>query len=718
MYGLGRVPPGDGWAGTQPASGSVQIGNATGGTVNYSINCLTGNQIGIGNVAVTWDYIAPLTNLSGPSGAPLMLGATTGLNWEANVGPCVATGGVAGDGWAGPQPISGSLSITVTQTGIAKYTLSCGTGARAATDSVLVDGVAPQITLVAQVSAIRVGSSFQLNWFGNGIGGACSASGGSSTDGWALNNANVVSNGSTQVTENVAGTYTYTLTCTGGGQSASSSVMVVITNDPPAISLSATAPEQEIYPIGVSFTPSLDLVWTSNISGCSIEYTSNGTSGGPGVQILSAGNPAGAVSDIETTPGLVTYTLRCGGTPPLTASTTINWIATKSTLNSIATPDPNWAANVAYPISWNAGSGPCVGSGGVPGDNWAGPKATTGTQSVSESSPGTYVVSLTCGSGGGAQTSQLAVTVPPPFIQVYSASLPTSKAPYPVPSIAWHSTVGPCTYLDGSAANAMEVSVPPTGTATPSPATSGTYLFSVSCGSGANLVYAATLAQFTVYAPTTLTASANSAPVDGPVTLTWTAADSAICIATGGDGTAPWAGTLGGAGSGSLIVTSSSVGSVTYGINCNGLTAQTAVAYQAVPATSVSVPTPQVTLSANESTQTEGQSISLTWNSKNADSCSASGGLAGDGWSGNLASSGTATVSETQAGTMNYAITCTGAPPAATASVTVVIKSAPVANTSSGHSGGGKIDGLLLLALSMFVIARVSAHRTDRRAFS
>lgn len=695
---------GDGWAGVQPASGSVQITNVAGGMVNYSLSCHLGSQIVVGTVAVNWDYIEPVTNLQGVA-APLMLGASTTLNWDANLGPCVATGGNSGDGWAGPQPASGSFSLTVAHTGITQYTLTCGTGARIATNTAFIDGLAPHITLVAYVTQIAAGSNFELSWFGNGSGGACSASGGSSTDGWALNNSHVVSNGSALITETVPGTYTYTLTCTGGGQSASGSATVVVTGDPPAISLTALTPEQQVGPSNTA----LNLLWTSNVSGCAIDFTSN--SGLSQAIVLSGGNPLGAIADLETEPGPVTYTMECPGS--LTATATINWVATP-TPSVLSATTSSWVANVAYPVSWNAASGPCVGSGGASGDGWAGSKSPTGTQSVTESTQGTYVFTLVCGSGPGATTSQIAVVVPPPFIQIYPDGPSPLGGTILGGPLVWQSTVGPCTYLDGTVPNGNGEAVPPSGSATPTATVTGTYLFSLTCGSGASALYAATFAQIGFDVPTTLTASVSSIAVDGPVTLTWGSDGTSLCYATGGTAEAPWVGTLGFT-SGSVIVTSRSAGTVTYGISCGvvGKTAQAVVNYVSVPATAANAPTPTVSFSASAATRTPGQSVSLVWSAKNADACSASGGASGDGWTGSLATSGSMSVSEASPGTVTYSITCTGAPPAAAATTTVVIQSTATsgAGTTGSHGGGGALDLLLLLGLTVPLGLRMRSLR-------
>jgi hypothetical protein len=695
---------GDGWAGVQPAAGSLQITNATGGTVNYSLACRTAGQIASGTVAVIWDYIAPQTDLTGARTGPLMLGEAILLNWNANVSPCVATGGNAADGWAGPQPTTGAVSFPLSQTGITQYTLTCGTGQRIATDSVWIDGVAPQVNISSSVIQVTAGTSFWLSWAGNGSGGTCAGSGGSSTDNWAVNNGHIVANGSSLIAETTPGTYTFTLTCTGGGQTSSSSTTVVVTPNPGVISLTAVMPEQQVGTFNI-----LNLLWNGSGNGCAIDYVTNSSQNEAGENqaiVLTGEGSSGAASVSDNVPGLETYTLRCLG---LTATATINWVATP-TPNSLSVTSSDWAANVAYPISWNSSAGPCVASGGGTGDGWAGPKTASGTQSLSEPQQGTYVFTLVCGSGASATTSQLAVTVPQPFIQVYGLGGGVFAFPYPEAPIEWHSTVGPCTYLDGTTPNSTGIPVPPSGSATPTANTAGVYLFSVTCGTGTNSLYAATLAAVVPAIPTTLTASATSVTVDTPVTLTWKSDGTAICYATGGTGQAPWIGTLSG-GSGSAIVTSSTTGTVSYGISC-GQAATATVTYAAAPATSADAPTPTVSFSASTASQAPGQSISLTWSSANADSCVASGGAPGDGWSGTLAASGTMPVSESSPGTVSYSITCIGAPPAAAATTTVVIQSSAASGGGSGggsHGGGGAIDILLVLGLALTLWVRIGA---------
>jgi len=257
-------------------------------------------------------------------------------------------------------------------------------------------------------------------------------------------------------------------------------------------------------------------------------------------------------------------------------------------------------------------------------------------------------------------------------------------------------------------------SVPARCQASPTPAASGTFLFTVTCGVGANTITAPTLAYVPVPTPTSIKASASQVEVDAPLTVSWNSAGG-ICYAFGGTRTGPWSGTLGGAGSDSLVVTSTYAGTVTYAVNCNVETACVTVTYVVVPATSTKTATPTASLSASASDQAVDESFTLTWSSKNSDCCEASGGNQGDQWSGTLASSGSMTVKEATAGTVTHSITCSGAPPAASASTVVDVKGQVVVATQPpSGGGGGEFDALFAIVLT-FVLALRGVTASRRR---
>jgi hypothetical protein len=589
---------GDGWVGTYGASGAVSLTEFTPGEVPYSLTCAIGNLEGHATTSVYWNFVAATTGLVGPS-SPVMAGGTLAVSWSANVTPCVASGGVAGDGWAGSKAAYGIQNLPATQIGTLTYTLSCGSGARAASTTITTYVLAPYVTMSASATQIRAGEDVALQWSAGGAsGGQCVPSGGSSSDSWTaagtagnttLSGSGLSGSGQAVLTESTAGTYTYTLTCSGGGQTSSAGVTVVYVTDPPAISLTAVAPQQQVYAISTTTTAtaatasSPDLLWNSNVGGCFL--TATGPTG-PRAVTLEGQYPTGSAADMVYTPGQYTYTLQCG---ILQASTTINWATTIQQPSTVLTASATrWVANTPYSLSWSSVTGPCTAGGGSASDGWAGTINASGSQTVSESAQGTYLFTVSCGSGTQTSQAQIAVIVGAPTVTLTAS--PNYLIQGSPTTLSWTSTLAPCTYLDGSQ-SAPAVAVAPTAAATSNPANGGTYLYTVTCGSAAQTIRATT--QVSVQAPTTLSASLSNASVNAPVTLTWNSPGSVVCIPSGAAGSASWQGALG--GSGTVTVTGTTAGTVTYEINCNTGIAGVAVNYTAPDTTTTSDPTTTVT---------------------------------------------------------------------------------------------------------------------------
>lgn len=111
-----------------------------------------------------------------------------------------------------------------------------------------------------------------------------------------------------------------------------------------------------------------------------------------------------------------------------------------------------------------------------------------------------------------------------------------------------------------------------------------------------------------------------------------------------------------------------------------------------------------LTLSANPTSVSSGQSAALSWVTAGASSCTASGG-----WTGSQATSGTVTVGPLTS-TTSYTLTCTGAGGSATQSVSVAVAPAqpPGGGTSSAtatKSGGGAM-GLPSILVLLLLCAR------------
>ncbi len=191
----------------------------------------------------------------------------------------------------------------------------------------------------------------------------------------------------------------------------------------------------------------------------------------------------------------------------------------------------------------------------------------------------------------------------------------------------------------------------------------------------------------------TLTLSANSIVLPNSATISWSASNAASCTASGS-----WSGPL--PTSGSQLLTPSNAGPENYALTCSNAIGAAA----ATPVTlDVTAPPPPAApkLTSTASSIVLGASMTLTWSSVSATSCTASGA-----WSGTMATSGTQTVTPTAAGTDTYTLTCSNAGGASSpSSVTLTVTSA--APPPASHSGGGALDVLTLLSLAGIGVARI-----------
>ncbi len=161
--------------------------------------------------------------------------------------------------------------------------------------------------------------------------------------------------------------------------------------------------------------------------------------------------------------------------------------------------------------------------------------------------------------------------------------------------------------------------------------------------------------------------SSNTEPNAGsPVTLTWSTPTGSTCTAAGGIAGDGWGGAV--AASGTQTVVEFVGGGVTYSISCtNGnqrSIGQVTVNWIAVPGYEFIYATPQ--------SMQLGTPAQLQWYG-NLQSCTATGGAAGDGWSGPLPVSGSQSVTEASLGTYTYGITCTGGGSTASSSIDVTV---------------------------------------------
>jgi hypothetical protein len=289
----------------------------------------------------------------------------------------------------------------------------------------------------------------------------------------------------------------------------------------------------------------------------------------------------------------------------------------------------------------------------------------------------------------------------PTSLTVVAAPVVTATAPTPTPTPAPTVTIsatpastsaGGASTLNWSSTNATSCTASggwtgtkaTSGTASVSPTSSTTYTLSCAgTGGAAKSSVLVTVVPATPVAPT-VTLSANTATITAgsTATLKWSSKNAQVCSGTGG-----WSGNQGTSGSTSV----SPATTTTYGLSCTSSagSAQASTKITVNAAVTAPTPAPTLTLTASPSTIISGNSSTLTWTSKNADSCTAS-----NGWSGAQADSGNKSVSPTSNTT--YTLSCSGAGGTAQESTTVTVTaataSAPPASGTSWVYYNGTFD--------------------------
>lgn len=208
----------------------------------------------------------------------------------------------------------------------------------------------------------------------------------------------------------------------------------------------------------------------------------------------------------------------------------------------------------------------------------------------------------------------------------------------------------------------------------------------------------------------TFASNRSSANTNDSVTLSWSSSNTTVCTASGA-----WSGSKTTSGTETVNV-GSTEGTNSYTLTCTGPDGSDAKTVAVSVTNPPPAPAPTLTLSSNRSSAQTGEFVTLSWNSGNATSCTASGD-----WSGAKAVSGSENVSVgTTAGSRSYTLTCNGAGGSISRSATVSINAASTNNANGGTTpaagvvttqatgAGGALDGLLLLP--MLVAARLRSR--------
>ncbi len=733
------------WSGAMPTS---SMGFSTGaiantGTFTYTLTCTgPGGSAGPSSVVVTvaTPPASPATiNAFTATPSIIQAGQSATLAWSTTgASTCTATGGTGTDGWAGSQPTFSSATSTgaISTAGTYTYTLNCsGSGGASGPRSVIVNVTstpppAASITsLSASPTSLVVGQSTSLAW-STSSATACTASGGSGADNWSGSVA-TSSTGMTVGPINTAGHFAYTLTCTGpGGSSSPTSVTVDVASAPPVPTIATFTAS----PTTIQTGQSTSLAWSSSgATGCTASGGA-GADGWSGAQpVSSSGTPVGPIN----VTGSETYTLTCSGaggtstpssvaiavtaTPP--AASISSFTATPSSLQSGASSSLAWTSS-------NADS--CAAGGGSGSDGWGGPVATSSSgTSTGALTAGTYTYTLTCtGPGGSSPTSSVVVTVTnaPPTASITSfAATPSALTVGQSTQLSWATSAATsCTASGGTGADGWNGSKPvsSSGTAVGPINTAGTYVYTLICtGAGGTGAPSSVSVKVTAPVPASIqsfTATPSSVTAGQSASLSWTTSAATSCTAGGGTGSDGWSGAKGTSSTGTSTGPLTTVGTVTYTLTCTGAGGSSAPSSTSVTVHPVVPVQPTVTLRANGSssaTVITGGTVTFSWSSSNATSCTASGGSASD-WSGTKATANSGVSIGPVSGTPGiyaYTLSCSG--PGGSGSSTVQITVMPqngsdcgvgVATTnlvgpraSATGSVNGGIGGLLCLGCSV-----------------
>ena len=160
----------------------------------------------------------------------------------------------------------------------------------------------------------------------------------------------------------------------------------------------------------------------------------------------------------------------------------------------------------------------------------------------------------------------------------------------------------------------------------------------------------------------TLALAASTIALGSSTTLSWSTLDAASCVASGG-----WTGSE--PTSGSIAVTPTAAGPVTYTLTCTNSSGTSASSSAVLFATSGAAPAAP-SLSLSSTSIAVGASTTISWSST-ATNCTASGS-----WSGTLAASGSEPITPTAVGTETFTLICTNnGGPSAASSVTLTVTS-------------------------------------------
>lgn len=551
---------GDGWTGINfiNLGGVYTLTEQTPGTYTYTLTCTgNGTATATASVTVTFSNGPPQVTLSTSPGAPTIRSSFLHVSWVASLAPCsLAITGYSSNTVSGYGYVA-YYDDTENVLGPYTYTVTCGSGTNTASATTTVNWVGtPQVQFAATSPQVVTGQPNSLSWVADAA--PCTASGGTSGDGWTGTSASAT--GFLSVMESTPGTYTYTITCGSGATMSSAQTTVTVSAAPVFATLTASSPTGAL-----GGTPVV-LTWNSNTSPCQ-------QSGGSGYDgWLQSTASSGTASIMEVDPGTYNFQLSCGAGLTYTASAQVSLVFTGPTRPTFtaSTTSPN--AGQPFTLTWQSSDGSsCTALLGAAGDGWSGALPPSGSKQIIEQVPGPYAYQLKCGVAG---VSQLGVEVYPPApvgqpapatgVQLSASS--TSALVGQSFTLTWSSSqASSCSASGGSGSDGWNGPLALSGSSTISETSPGPYIYAISC-TGTGTAGAQTTVVYNAAPTDSLSTSSSSVTTGQSFTLTWNSSGATSCTASGGSTGDGWQGAV--SVTGSATVTEATAGSYTYTLTC------------------------------------------------------------------------------------------------------------------------------------------------------
>jgi lysyl endopeptidase len=557
----------DGWGGTLTGSGQISVTENQTGTFTYTVTCGSGSQSISQTLTLT--FATPTASLSLPYvPANLRAGQGIGLSWTGS-GSCIASGGGPGDGWGGAIAASGAIFVLEQSAGTYTYTLSCGPAANPAVANIsyTFSNAPPTATLIAAQPTQLIDLPVQtfptlLTWSANVY--PCEIDYSGPVNGTLI--SGYLPQGTITQPQQIAGLYTYTLTCgTGAAQAVSTTTIDWAQQSTPQVTLGSVGTEFILF--------GGYLVWTTNVLPC---VGSGGTPGdgftGPLPLYGGPGLTSGALVT-EPTAGTYRFSITCGVGNQASAQTSVVYNNAGGAQLTLSPGSSQVVTGQPVYLTWTSALAPCTGYGGTSGDGWNGPQPQQGSFALTETVGNNYTLSLVCGSGSSALEAQTSiyVTGPPTEViaQIGGPSMPAAVG-HPV-TLNWNGyQAASCTASGGNPGDGWDGALPWNGSASVTESVTGSVTYALTCQNGALSDSTSTQVEWQPAPAVTLNSSTQQAVLGTPFTLTWSAMNGAFtCSATEDVATANpyWDGSL--SDSGSVSVQESSGSTHTYTVTCN-----------------------------------------------------------------------------------------------------------------------------------------------------